>query len=82
MARWKRIHPEFEIELHLLARSRVSYAEAYRLLIPVAERVGEPRPSYYHVREILIDERIRLAEADEARDRIVHDVVTGRVPRL
>jgi hypothetical protein len=82
MPRWQRIHPEFEIALHLLARSRVSYAEAWRLLIPVSERVDEPRPSYYHVREILIDERIRLSATDEARNRVIHDVVTGWVPRL
>lgn len=53
------------------------YAEMWRLLIPVAARAGVPRPSYWRVREFLIDERIRKAARVEDADAMLRDFTGG-----
>ena len=60
----------------------LSYAEAWRLLLPVAERLGRPRPSYFTVRRTLIVERHRRAWRKAAFDSVLGAVVAGRVPSL
>lgn len=79
------IDAEFEPALRRLAQTDVSYAEAWRALIPVARRLERPRPTYYAVRRFLEAERERLREvADHKRrqqDRIVAPLLVGRVPR-
>jgi hypothetical protein len=79
------IHPEFEPELLRLARKDVSYAEAWRALIPVAQRLDRRRPTYDAVRRFIEAERERLREVAEHKrrqqDRIVAPLLVGRIPR-
>jgi hypothetical protein len=86
MPRWEALHPEFVAALEKLAARDVTNAEAWRLLIPVAKRVGLPRPSYWMVRRRLIDERrlreLRRRDRDELRERVVDPLLIGRAPRL
>jgi hypothetical protein len=52
----------------------VSYAEALRRLIPVANRLGEPRPTYWLVRRFLRSERAELERQRTERRRLAEDV--------
>jgi len=56
------------------------YAEAWRLLTPVAARLGIPRPSYSSVRRILLAERERKRRNSDELDRLLADLFTGRFP--
>jgi hypothetical protein len=56
------------------------YAEAWRLLRPVAARLGIPRPSYSSVRRIVIAERMRKRRNADDLDRFLADVLAGKVP--
>ena len=47
------VHPEFVLALRVLDAFGMPYAEAWRLLRPVAARLGIPRPSYSTVRRRL-----------------------------
>src|SRR6266545_3340899 len=47
------------------------YAEAWRLLSPVAARLGTPRPSYSSVRRILLAERERKRRNSDELDRLL-----------
>ena len=51
------VHTEFVLALRVLDAFGMPYAEAWRLLRPVAARLGIPRPSYSTVRRIVIAER-------------------------
>jgi len=86
MPRWEPLHPEFVAALERLAARDVTNAEAWRLLIPVAERIGLPRPTYWNVRRRLIEERrlreLRRRDRDELSERVIAPLVIGRVPRL
>jgi hypothetical protein len=75
------MHPEFERELRRLARFDISYAEAWRQLIPVGKRIQQPRPSYRVVREFLELEIDRLMHQSIQRERFVSTMLAGRVPR-
>jgi hypothetical protein len=55
-------------------------AEVWRRVGTYAERVGVPRPSYTHVRRIVVSERERAAEMREIRDAVAGRLVAGRVP--
>ena len=48
------VHPGFVLALRVLDALGMPYAEAWRLLRPVAARLGIPRPSYSSVRRIVI----------------------------
>ena len=56
------------------------YAEAWRLLRPVAARLGVPRPSYASVRRIVIAERERKRQRADDLDRLLADLFAGRFP--
>jgi hypothetical protein len=56
------------------------YAEAWRLLRPVAARLGIPRPSYSTVRRVCIAERARKRRNADDLDRFLADVLAGKVP--
>jgi hypothetical protein len=56
------------------------YAEALRMLTPVAARLGLPRPSYYTVRRVLIVERARKRRNADDLDRLLGDLFAGRSP--
>jgi hypothetical protein len=76
------VHPEFVRALRILDAFGMPYAEALRMLVPVAVRLGIPRPSYFTVRRILIAERARKRRHADDLDRLLGDLFAGRVPRL
>jgi hypothetical protein len=82
--RWPPLHPEYEAALDALARLEVSHAEALRRLIPLEERLGVGRPTYWTVRRRLEAERRRLdrrhAERRGLADEILRDLMVGLVP--
>jgi hypothetical protein len=74
------VHSEFVLALRVLDALGMPYAEAWRLLRPVAARLGIPRPSYSSVRRIVIAERRRKQENAELLDLLLADLFTGRFP--
>jgi hypothetical protein len=74
------VRREFVVALRVLDVFELPYAEAWRLLRPVAARLGVPRPSNSSVRRILIAERKRKRRNNEDWDRFLGDVLAGRVP--
>jgi hypothetical protein len=74
------VRGEFVLALRILDVLGLPYAEAWRMLRPVARRLGVPRPSYSSVRRILIAERERKRRNKEDLDRFLGDVLAGRVP--
>jgi hypothetical protein len=84
--RWEPLHWEFATALDRLAESDVEHAEAWRLLIPVAERIARPRPTYWRVRRYLLEARRRRAlrqlDREALNERVVVRLLTGRAPRL
>ena len=84
MPRWPPIHPDYVAALAGLARFEVGYAEALRRLIPLEERLGEGRPTYWRARRFLMAERRRLElERKERRELargILTDLVVGLCP--
>jgi hypothetical protein len=56
------------------------YAELWRQLIPVSERLGVPRPSYWRVRRFAIADRRRKDRNTEALDRVLCDLFAHRLP--
>jgi hypothetical protein len=47
-------HRDFAIAVRLLREYRLSYAETWRQLVPVAMRFGVARPSYATVRRLYV----------------------------
>jgi hypothetical protein len=82
--RWPPLHPDYKAALDALARHEVSYAEALRRLIPLEQRLGIGRPTYWTVRRHLQAERLRLdlrrAERRRLADEILYDLMVGLVP--
>jgi hypothetical protein len=76
------VHPEFVRALRILDAFGMPYAEAWRLLAPVAARLGLPRPSYSAVRRILIAERARKRRNADDLDRLLTDLFAGRFPHV
>jgi hypothetical protein len=74
------VDPEFIRALRILDAFGMPYAEAWRLLRPVAARLGVPRPSYSAVRRILIAERARKRRNADDLDRLLADLFAGRFP--
>ena len=74
------VNSEFVLGLRVLDAFGMPYAEAWRLLRPVAARLGIPRPSYSSVRRIVIAERRRKQENAELLDLLLADLFTGRFP--
>jgi hypothetical protein len=74
------VHREFVLALRVLDAFGMPYAEAWRLLRPVATRLGIPRPSYSSVRRIVIAERERKRRNSDELDRLLADLFAGRFP--
>jgi hypothetical protein len=74
------VQREFLVALRVLDAFGMRYAEAWRLLRPVATRLGTPRPSYSSVRRILLAERERKRRNSDELDRLLADLFTGRFP--
>ena len=58
------------------------YAELWRQLIPVAVRLGIPRPSYWCVRRFVIADRRRKDRNTEVLDQVLRDLFAKRLPGL
>ena len=82
MAAGETLDPEFRVALRALDADGLPYAEAWRMLRPVAARLGIPRPSYPTVRRFLIEERRRKARRTEPLERAVTDALKGLAPRF
>jgi hypothetical protein len=82
MPRWPPMHPEYEAALAGLARFDVGYAEALRRLIPLEQRLGEGRPTYWRVRRFLLCERKRLELERKERHELAADILTDLVVGL
>jgi hypothetical protein len=76
------LHQDFVIALRVLDAFGLPYADAWRMLMPVAARCGVPRPSYSTVRRFLIEERGRKARRSDKLNEILYDLFAGLVPRL
>jgi hypothetical protein len=74
------VHPEFVLALRVLDAFEMPYAEAWRLLRPVAARLGVPRPSYSTVRRVVIAERERKRRRADELERLLADLFSGRFP--
>jgi hypothetical protein len=74
------VHREFVLALRVLDAVGMPYAGAWRLLRPVAARLGIPRPSYSSVRRIVIADRARKRRNADDLDRFLADVLVGKVP--
>jgi len=74
------VHPEFVRALRILDAFGMPYADAWRMLVPVAARLGIPRPSYPTVRRVLIAERDRKRRTADELDRVLGDLFAGRSP--
>jgi hypothetical protein len=74
------VHREFVLALRILDAGGLPYAEAWRLLRPVAARLGIPRPSYSSVRRIVLAERERKRRNADELDRLLADLLAGRFP--
>lgn len=74
------VHREFVLALRVLDAFEMPYAEAWRLLRPVAARLGVPRPSYSTVRRVVIAERERKRRRADELDRLLADLFSGRFP--
>ena len=74
MARWPPLHPDYVAALDALARMEVSYAEALRRLIPLENRLGNPRPTYWLVRRRLIAQRAELERRRTQRRQLAEDI--------
>jgi hypothetical protein len=55
-------------------------AEVWRRVGATAEGLGLPRPSYVHLRRIVVSERERAAELREIRNEALARLVTGMTP--
>jgi hypothetical protein len=80
MPRWQPLHPAFERAIRDEAL-KASYAELWRRLIPIANAVGEPRPSYWIVRRRALEERRRRLADGRLAEELVADILVGRYPR-
>ncbi|MGH3058574.1 MAG: hypothetical protein ACRDPP_10050 [Gaiellaceae bacterium] len=74
------VHREFVLALRVLDAFEMPYAEAWRLLRPVAARLGVPRPSYSTVRRVVIVERERKRRRADELDQLLADLFSGRFP--
>jgi hypothetical protein len=76
------VHPGFVGALRVLDEFELPYAEAWRMLRPVAVRLGVPRPSYSTVRRICIAERERKRRKKDELDWLLTDLLAGRFPHV
>ena len=73
-----RYHPRLLRAIRRLDDESLSIAEVCRRVGAAAEEIGVPRPSYVHVRRIVLSERARAAELREIRN----EALVGLVARL
>ena len=78
------LHPDLVAAIRVLDAIGLPYAEMWRTLGPIAARAGARRPSYWHVRRFVREERLRKAARDEELDLMLRDYSRGqlRLPRV
>jgi hypothetical protein len=59
----------------------VAIAETCRRVGDVADTLGLPRPSYVHLRRIVVAERRRRRELRDLREEVAGALLAGRIPR-
>lgn len=74
------VHPDFVVAIRILDAIGMPYAELWRVMRPVSERLGRPRPSYASIRRIAIEERRRKIKRTAIVLELFGDMVTGRLP--
>jgi hypothetical protein len=77
------LHADLEREIARLARAGTGAAEIRRLLIPLAARLGVPRPGYTAIRVLVVAcrEDVRY-EVWEPTASPLDSLVKGRMPTL
>ena len=80
MARGTPIHHEFVIAILVLDGDGMPYAELWRLLRPVAARLGIPRPSYDEVRRLARETRPAKRRRKAELDLILSRTLAGLTP--
>jgi hypothetical protein len=78
--RWPAQHPELLAALEALDALGMPYAELWRLLRPVAQRLGCRPPTYWYVRRRAIESRRRKLERARIVAELYGDMVTGLLP--
>lgn len=76
------VDPMFVEAVRLLVRRRFANAEIVRALQGMTTSVGKPAPSYWTVRRIADAERRRLSRPDPDRERMIEELLAGRIPRM
>ena len=80
MPRGEPLHPDFAAALRLLDAVDRPYAELWRLTGELAPRLPAPQPSYFVVRQFLVEERRqKLARARLASD-VLEELLRGMAP--
>ncbi len=75
-----RYDPRLVRAIRRLDDEALPIAEVWRRVGGVAERLGVPRPSYVHLRRIVVSERERTAELREIRDEALVGLVSRTAP--
>jgi hypothetical protein len=75
-----RYDPRLLRAIRRLDDESLSIAEVCRRVGAAAEKIGVPRPSYVHVRRIVLSERERAAELREIRNEALVGLVTRMAP--
>jgi hypothetical protein len=74
------VHPEFAQAIRVLDALGLPYAEVWRMLRPVAQRLDVPRPSYPTVRRLAIAERRRKTRRQKELEPVLERVLRGLPP--
>jgi len=75
-----RYDPRLLRAIRRLDDESLSIAEVCRRVGAAAEKIGVPRPSYVHVRRIVLSERARAAELREIRNEALVGLVARMAP--
>jgi hypothetical protein len=75
-----RYDPRLLRAIRRLDDESLSIAEVCRRVGAAAEKIGVPRPSYVHVRRIVLSERERAAELREIRNEALLGLVSRMAP--
>ena len=80
MPRWQPLHPELTAAIDALDALGMPFAELWRLLRPIAMRIGCRQPSYWIVRRRAIVVRRRKLERARIVEEIYGDMISGYLP--
>ena len=80
MPRGRTIHHELVYAVLILGGDGMPYAELWRLLRPVASRLGEPRPSYSQVRRLALTSRRIKRRRKSEFDVVLSRTLAGLFP--